>query len=87
MQINKIKLGAAVALLTASGVCCHNYIKDNSRANEIKQELKDDIVKHDGFPSIYDYNIAEYKEPVFKKADYWQVIADSLRNEIKKEQK
>lgn len=85
MQINKIRLGTIAILTTAASVCCHKCNQDYNNAEQIQQELKTELEEFDCFPSIYDYYVAKYKEPLFFRTEYWQNVADSLRNEIKAE--
>ncbi len=82
MQINKIKLGAIATITTIAGVCGYKCCQDYRSAERIQQELKTDIENFDYFPSIYDFYIAKHQEPMFFKAQYWEHVADSLRNEI-----
>ena len=85
MQINKIRLGSMAVLTAAAGVCCYQCNQDYNNAEKIQQELKTELEEHDYFPSIFDYNIAKYREPIFFRTEYWKNVADSLRNEIRVE--
>lgn len=83
MQINKIKLGAITVIATVTGVCGYKYHQDYANSEKIKTELKAELEEFDSFPSTYDYNIAEFREPLFFRTAYWENVADNLRNEIK----
>lgn len=85
MQINKIKLGSMAVLTTVAGVCCYKCNQDYNNAEQIQQELKTELEEFNYFPSIYDYYMAKHEEPLFYRTEYWQNVADSLRNEIKAE--
>lgn len=85
MQINKIRLGSAAILTAAASVCCYKCNQDYNNAEKIQQELKTELEEFDYFPSIYDYYIAKFEEPLFFRTPYWENVADSLRNEIAKE--
>lgn len=86
MKTSRIDLGMCVLISTAlAGVGARNCYQSHQRVENIKNELREDVRRHNSFPSEMDIDIAEFKEPFFGKEKYWQVTADSIRREMKKE--
>ena len=87
MKITKSEIGAGLILTAAAagmyGSRC--YLDDHKQVEKIKQELRKEVKEHSSFPSEMDIEIAEINEPFFDRLNYWQVTADSIRKEIKKE--
>lgn len=87
MKITKADIGMGLLILAANtGIHATKCAMDHRHAEQIKQELREEVRKHDSFPSEMDVDIAEIKEPFFDRTNYWEVTADSIRREMKKVQ-
>lgn len=86
MKITKADIGIGLLILAANtGIYATKCSTDHRRAEHIKAELREEVRKHDGFPSEMDIDIAEYREPFFDRTNYWEVTADSIRREMENE--
>ncbi len=87
MKITKADIQSGLILTAAAAgmYMSRCYLEDHQNIEQIKKELRKEVKEHNSFPSEMDIEIAEINEPFFDRLNYWQVTADSIRKEIKKE--